>query len=128
MAYRLSQKACEVQSNCKVVQVPNKEMINQHAANEDPHLFTLTAIPTAPSNGAIMNFVLNTGDQTNQVWNGFPTTNENKIPQDKQIKKVVVYYNNYYIVRFEFFDKDGNSFFEAGGYGSDAKLEEVARR
>ena len=74
-----------------------------------------------------MNFVLNTGDKTNQVRDGFPTTKENKIPQDKQLKKVVIYYSdNCCIERFEFFDKDGNSFFEAGRKGSDfAKLEVV---
>ena len=73
-----------------------------------------------------MNFVLNTGDKTNQVTNGVPTTKENKIPQDKQLKKVVIYYNNDFIRRFEFFDKDGNSFFEAGYKGGNfAKLEVV---
>ena len=127
MAYRLSQKACEKQSNEKVVQFPNKEMINQNAAKEHPHLFTLTAILTCPGREFYMNFVLNTGDKTNQVTNDSPTTKENKIPQDKQLKKVVIYYwNNAQIERFEFFDKDGNSFFEAGRKGSDnAKLEVV---
>ena len=96
------------------MQFPNKEMINQNAAKEHPHLFTLTAILTAPKCEAYMNFLLNTGDKTNQVRDGYPTTKENKIPQDKQLKKVVIYYDNSYIERFEFFDKDGNSFFEAG--------------
>ena len=127
MAYRLSQKACEQQSNEKVVQFPNKEMINQNAAKEHPHLFTLTAILTAPNCECCMNFQLNTGDKTNQVTNsGLLTTKENKIPQDKQLKKVVISYcKNSNIEWFEFFDKDGNSFFEAGmkvGYG---KLEVV---
>ena len=73
-----------------------------------------------------MNFVLNTGDKTNQVRADYPTTKENKIPQDKQLKKVVIYHNNDSILRFEFFDKDGNSFFEAGSKGSEnAKLEVV---
>ena len=109
------------------MQFPNKEMINQNAAKEHPHLFTLTAILTAPNCECCMNFVLKTGDKTNQVHNdGYPTTKENKIPQDKQLKKVVIYYYNYHIERFEFFDKDGNSFFEAGRKGLDnAKLEVV---
>ena len=72
-----------------------------------------------------MNFVLNTGDKTNQVRDGCPTTKENKIPQDKQLKKVVIYYDNSCIRRFEFFDKDGNSFFEAGFKGDYPKLEVV---
>ena len=107
-------------------------MINQNAAKEHPHLFTLTAILTNPYREYYMNFVLNTGDKTNQVYNGYPTTKENKIPQDKQLKKVVIYYrtdvwiNSSLIERFEFFDKDGNSFFEAGAKGRDnAKLEVV---
>ena len=71
-----------------------------------------------------MNFVLNTGDKTNQVCKSYPTTKENKIPQDKQLKKVVIYHSSY-IRRFEFFDKDGNSFFEAGEKGDYPKLEVV---
>ena len=107
------------------MQVPNKEMINQNAAKEHPHLFTLTAILTDPKSESFMNFVLNTGDKTNQVSHGYPTTKENKIPQDKQLKKVVIYHNNDSILRFEFFDKDGNSFFEAGLKGDYPKLEVV---
>ena len=76
------------------MQVPNKEMINQNAAKEHPDLFTLTAILTCPKSESFMNFVLNTGDKTNQLRDGYPTTKENKIPQDKQLKKVVIYYNN----------------------------------
>ena len=123
MAYRLSDKACVTPSDEKVVQIPNKEMIDQNAAKEDPHLFKITAILTAPDS-CCMNFVLNTGDKTNQVQDNYPTTKENKIPQDKKIKKVVIYYeNNLNIERFEFFDKDDNSFFEAGRKGSEnAKL------
>ena len=67
MTYYLSWKACEKQSNEKVVHFPNKEMIEYYVANGGPNPFTLTAILTAPSDEVCMNFVLNTGDRTSQI-------------------------------------------------------------
>ena len=114
MAYTLSKKACEKISNEKVVQFPSQEMIDQNATNVELDILSLVSILTAPNTGCYFNFVLNSGDKTNQRGTT-ATTKENKIPQDKKIHKVVIYYyRNFYIERFEFFDKYGNSFFQAG--------------
>ena len=71
-----------------------------------------------------MNFVFNTGYKTNQVKKGYETTKVNSIPQDKQIKKVIIYYSDQ-IERFKFFDKLNNLIFEAGRKGQDEHELEV---
>lgn len=67
--------------------------------------YSLDAIYTNPQYENFMNFVLSSGLKTNQQKIGNETTKENKIPRNLLVKKVIIYFSDNCIRRFEFYDK-----------------------
>lgn len=67
MTYRVSQKACVKESNEKIVACPSEQLIAKYVTYGGHEPYSLAAILTCPDREYKMNFVLNTGNKTNQV-------------------------------------------------------------
>ena len=63
-----------------------------------------------------LNFILSNGDRSTQRDEYYKTRYTHMIPKDAQnkIKRVTIYYDNYCICSFLFFDKDGALLFKIG--------------
>ena len=120
---RLTDIICPTNNDRPIIYMPTQQMI-EHAKENNQQMYLAGFTNNDGSN--CFNFILNTGQQTDQKDEG-RTYTKMMLPDGAHLKirKVVVYHNKVVIAGFKFMDINGAIIFEVGAFKNNLTTTDV---